>query len=282
MDLSGQRALITGASSGIGAAVARILAARGCSLVLTGRNQQRLEQLAQEIQTQHGVPIDTICADLSHPDAPSSIFDQATNSDSPLHILINNAGAGYYQTFSDREWRDVSDFPPAENFLSVEDSLQLNVTAIAHLAFLFVRHAITHGQRAYLLNVASIAAFQPVPYYANYAAAKAYIRTLSESLDAELSKTNVSVTCLCPGATKTQFHDRANQPLGRIAQMTFLSAEDVAQAGLRAMFQGRRLLVTGLINKINCFLLKFVPGRTAAFAAQKLLGPPNPPKQQSQ
>ena len=264
MDNRQQWAVVTGASSGIGAAIARVLAARQCNLVISARRADRLEALASDLRAQHGVEVACVPHDLSDPAAPAKLYTDAINAAGALDIFVNNAGAGDYDHFENTAWNRHAQL------------LQLNVAALAQLSHLFVRDARKRDTPAYLLNVSSIAAYQPVPFFAHYAATKAYILVLSESMAAELKRTNVSVTCVCPGGTATEFHDVANQPLGKLAKASFISAERVAQASVRAMFKRRRTVVTGLVNKFNCVLLRLVPRRTAGFAAMKVLGQPRP------
>lgn len=254
-------ALVTGASSGIGAAMARVLASRGCGLVITARRMDRLEQLATELRERFKVNVHCIQKDLSEHDAVADLYREATRV-APLDILINNAGFGVFDYFADTDWQRNSRM------------LHLNVNALAELTHRFLGDALGRDRKAYILNVSSVGAYQPVPYMASYCGTKAYIRVFSESLAEELRDTNVVVTCVSPGATSTEFSEVSGQRLHKIASFTVMTADEVAEASLRAMLRGRTNTVTGTVNKLTTFLLRFVPRRTSAMAASFLLGRP--------
>src|SRR5262245_17966046 len=156
-DLTDQRAVVTGTSSGIGAAFARRLAARSCRLVLTARRLDRLEALAGELTAAHGVQVDCLQSDLARPDGARALFDAAW-AIGPVDILINNAGLGEYQRFLDIPWEQHA------------ATLQVNVTSLVELTWRFANAMVARGKRGHILNVASLAAYQPIPYFANYAA----------------------------------------------------------------------------------------------------------------
>ena len=186
MELAGLRALVTGASSGIGAAIARELHARGATLVLTARRRAQLDALAAELGS-----AEVIAADLGAPGGAASVWSAASGK--PVDILINNAGFGYFRPFAEIDWqRDA-------------EMVQLNITALVELSKRFV----AQGTGRYLVNIASIGAYQSVPNMALYAASKAFVRNFSEALHDELRGTT-GVTCICPGGTKTDFHAMAS------------------------------------------------------------------------
>jgi short-subunit dehydrogenase len=261
--LQGRRALITGASSGLGAEFARILAARGCSLILVARRQQRLEALAAELRSEQ-CTVEVMAFDLSRPESAAELFQAATRDGRPVDILINNAGFGQFTWFSEAPWRRHAEM------------LQLNVVTLAELTHLFLRALRPEPQRrGYVLNVASIAAYAPVPFYANYAASKAYVRSFSEALRTELRGTNVSVTCLSPGATRTEFQTVANQPVGKLMGVTFMSARSAATAGIRAMLRGKSNVLPGVINRLTGFFTELIPRTWAAAASILVIGKPD-------
>jgi hypothetical protein len=260
-DLSDHRALVTGASSGIGLEMCKILAGWGCDLTITARRLDRLEALAAELREAHGVDVRCIPLDLSKSDAPGQLFDDTRGAGEHIDILINNAGFGHYTEFAGSEWQRNADM------------LQLNITSLVELTHRYVAEMLTRDRPAYILNISSIAAFQAVPYFASYAATKSYVRNFSEALAVELKKTNVKVSCLCPGGTYTEFMDVAeNKELNGIAKMSMLNADKVALIGLKAMLRGRRSIVSGGLNKLSCWLTRFVPRRTTAFMAAQVLG----------
>ncbi len=255
-ELRGKRALVTGASSGIGAAVARQLAARGASLVITARRKDRLDALAQELR---GTEVEVVVGDLGAPGGEASVWDAATKH-GPIDVLVNNAGFGHFRPFADvSPERDV-------------EMLELNVRSLVALAHRFVAQGAREG---WMLNVASIAAYQSVPYFATYAASKVFVRNFSEALHYELKPRGIRVTCLCPGGTHTEFHDVAGAgDYGAIANASMLSAEKVAAIGVRAMLRGKKTVVSGVLNKLSCFFVRFVPRGVASRAAVWVTGRP--------
>jgi uncharacterized protein len=257
--LADHRALVTGASSGIGAAVARSLAARGADLVLTARRGDLLAQLAAELRTRDGVTVDVIEADLGQPGVTDDVWRAATDS-RPIDILVNNAGFGHLRPFGEVP------------LVRERELLQVNVIALVELTHHFVT-AHRPGRRAYVLNVASIAAWQAVPWFAAYASSKAYVRDFSEAIHYELAPRGIGVTCLCPGGTRTDFHALAGSGnYGWLANASMLSAERVAEIGVRAMLRGKKTVVTGLLNKIACFLTSLAPRGLASRASVLVMG----------
>lgn len=256
--LRGKWALVTGASSGIGAALARQLAARGANVVITARREDRLAALAAELRTAHGVEVDVVASDLSAPDAAEALFTRATIGGRVIDVLINNAGFGTCQPFADQPWARA------------QQELRLNVLALAELCHRFA--APMRARRAgHIMNVASIGAFLPTPRFASYGAGKAYVRNFSEALAYELAPSGVRVLCLCPGATETEFSDVAGVKLNAMQRLAFMSAERCARIGLGAMLRGRRVIVSGFANSVGMWLLRFVPRRLAAWIADKAL-----------
>jgi short-subunit dehydrogenase len=258
MDLKGQRALVTGASSGIGDQLARQLAARGADLVITARREARLVALADEIRQQYAVEVTVIPLDLGDPKAPAQLWDATEGQDRPVDILINNAGFGIQQPFADIPW---------ERSLQ---QMQVNLISLTELAYRFICSMKKRG-RGYVLNVSSIGAYLPCPEFATYAAGKAYVRNFTEALAFELKGTGVRACCLCPGGTATEFSEVAGQSLPKVVAMTMMSAERCARIGLAALFRGRRNIVSGWSNSLGMFLLRLVPRRLAAWIAAKVL-----------
>jgi uncharacterized protein len=262
-ELAGKRALITGASSGIGAAIARLLAARGVALVLAARRKDALDRVATECRAL-GARVDVIVSDLGKPEAAHALWTAAT-ANGPVDVCINNAGFGYFRPFTEIEWaRDA-------------EMLQLNITSLVELSLLFTRARTQESGRAYLLNIASIGAYQSVPNMAVYAATKAFVRNFTEALHDELRGTPVSATCICPGGTKTEFHANAGAgDYSWIANRSMMSAERCAEISVRAMERGKRTVIPGLINKLSCFGVRLVPRRFASWMANRVLGKPRP------
>ncbi|MFU3033299.1 SDR family NAD(P)-dependent oxidoreductase [Pseudomonas aeruginosa] len=254
-----RRALVTGASSGIGAAIARELASLGIDLVLTARRRDALDSVAA---TCKGVKVEIVTADLGQPDAAHVLWGAAT-AEGPINILINNAGFGYFRRFDEVDWaRDT-------------ELVQLNMTSLVALARCFVDAHRASTQPAHILNISSTGAYQSVPNMALYAASKAFVRNFSEGLHDEFLGTPLSVTCICPGGTETAFHAASGGgDYSWIANASMKSAEFVAHAAVRAMLAGQRTVVPGLFNKLSCFGVRFLSRRLASRVATQVLGAP--------
>jgi len=256
----GRRALVTGASSGIGAAMARELAALGVDLVLTARRRDALEAVAATCQ---GVKVDIVTADLGKPDAARALWTAAL-AGGPIDTLVNNAGFGYFRRFDAVDWaRDA-------------ELIQLNMASLVALTRSFVESRKGRPGPAYMLNVASTGAYQAVPNMALYAASKAFVRNFSEALHDEHRGTPLSVTCVCPGGTDTAFHAASGGgDYSWIANASTQSPEFVARAAIRAMLAGDRTLVPGLFNKVSTFGVRFLTRRFASKVAARVLGKPH-------
>lgn len=260
-ELTGKRALVTGASSGIGAAIARELAAHGVDLVLTGRRRDALQVVADDCLAA-GVRVDLVTADLGVAGAASELWNVARGS-AAIDIVINNAGFGYFRPFRDADWQRDAEL------------VQLNIASLVELSRRFLDDRRAAAGRAYLVNIASIGAYQAVPNMALYASSKAFVRNFTEALHDELRGSPVSATCICPGGTQTGFHAAAGAGnYGWLASATMMSAEAVAQITVRAMRKGRRNVVPGLPNKIAAWSVRLVPRRLASWLAGRVLGKP--------
>src|SRR6202142_4511791 len=225
-------ALITGASFGIGLEFARIFARAGYNLVLAARSADRLRQLASELEKAHSVRSLILATDLTEPGASAYVLDQTTRAAIEVDVLVNNAGFGQYGMFAENDLEECL------------RQIQLNVTTLTHLTRLFlpVMIALKSGR---ILNVASTAAFQPGPLMAVYFATKAYVLHFSEALANELHGTGVSVTCLCPGATATEFHKRANASAMNLLKFGKMDARTVAEDGYRALVARKPVIISG-------------------------------------
>lgn len=250
--------MITGASSGIGAAIAHQLAELGVELALTARRKTQLDEVAAACRAK-GVEVTVIVADLGTPGGAGEVWAAAGAPD----ILINNAGFGYFRPFSGVDWaRDA-------------ELLQLNITSLVQLSRAFVDAA--HPAPAYLVNIASIGAYQSVPNMAVYAASKAFVRNFTEALHDELREvaSPVSATCICPGGTTTEFHAQAGAGnYGWVANHSMKSAEEVARVTIGAMRKRKRTVIPGVINKLSCWGVRFVPRRLSSWMARRVLGKP--------
>ena len=241
--------LITGASSGIGLELAKCFAADGCRLVLVARNTTALQSLARELQQTHKVETRVLTADLSLPETPKRILDELRKAGVTVDVLVNNAGFGALGAFADL---------PLQRQLEM---LQVNINALTELTGLFLPGMI-QCQRGGILNVGSVAGFEPGPGMAIYHATKAYVLLFSEALAEELTGTNVTVTALCPGPTTTNFGNVANfLRERRLKKIPKMSAETVAQCGHQAFRKGRVLAIPGFRNHFLIFLIRIMPRR---------------------
>jgi uncharacterized protein len=257
MSNKSRTALITGASSGIGAELARIHAEHGGNLVLVARRTDRLEALKAELERAHGITAHVIAKDLSAPEAPQEIHDELAARDIQIDYLINNAGFGNGGFFHEQDW--------ARN----EAMIKVNVLALAALTRLFAPEMITRG-RGRILNVASMAGFLPGPLQAVYYATKAFVVSFSEATNNELAGTGVTVTALCPGPVATEFIAQANLREAKGFART-VSARGVAQVGYCAMLKGKTIIVPGIVNKLIVHLLLRLTPRKQATAISRAL-----------
>jgi uncharacterized protein len=242
-------ALVTGASGGIGAALARELARHGHDLVLAARGVAAMEALAAELR-EAGASATVIAADLAKPGAATSLADEIARQGLAIDVLINNAGLGAAGRF------DRCD--PGR----IDEILQVNIVALTELTRLLLPGMIARGHGRVML-VASVAGFQPGPHMAAYFASKAYVLSLGEALAYELRGTGVSVTVLCPGATATNFFITAGNDNSIMARhlRRMMPAEEVARLGYRGLTAGRRVVITGAMNWLVAQAGRLMPHR---------------------
>lgn len=251
-------ALITGASAGIGLALAEELAAAGVNLVLTARRVDRLKQLAVDLSAKNGVKVEICGADLVRPEAPDEIFAFTKDKNIEIELLINNAGFGAFGS--------NHEVPPQK----LAEMIQVNCSAVVHLTRLFVPPMVErkHGD---VLIVASTAAFQPVPFIAAYAATKAFDLIFAEGIAEELRPSGIQVCALCPGSTNTEFQQVAGQPdrLFRVAE----TAAKVAHVGLVGLAHGKTVAISGDMNRLMVKAERLAPRRFVAKMAGKMMRP---------
>lgn len=242
----GAAALVTGASSGIGLAFARSLAARGFDLVLAARTAPRLEELAAELSAEHGVSARPFPVDLSTEDGAARLFEATEGSGLEVDLLVNDAGFALHGALADL------------SVARVKELLRVNVLAATELAQRHLR-AMRARRRGGILNVASTQAFLPDPYMAAYGASKAFLASFSQALSVEAEGEGVTVTCLCPGFTRTRFYEVAGMRGPKGTPFPEMRAEDVAEIGLHALERGRALAVAHPFDRLWIFAGRFAP-----------------------
>lgn len=241
-------ALITGASAGIGRALAREFAAGGWDLAVVARREPRLRQLADDLAHDHGVDVEVLGMDLAEPGAARTLADDLADRGLTVGAIVNNVGIGtngpFHETDLDREL----------------DQIRLNVELPVHLTRLYLPRMVERDAGV-VLNVASMAGFNPGPFMAGYYASKAHVLSLSESLAEELRHTGVSVTALCPGPVATEFQDRAGMEDSAVGSTFTNTPEDVAAAGYRAAMAGDPVVVPSWPMKVVYVLSRLSPRR---------------------
>lgn len=251
----GRRALVTGASSGIGAELARGLAERGADLVLVARRRERLEEVAQACRL-FGAQVEIATADLADPAARETL----AASYEAVDILVNNAGLGVFGPFAEAQWARTARM------------LDVNITSLAHLSRLFAPGMAARGFGRILL-VGSTAGFQPVPLYAAYAASKAFVIAFGIALDEELRPQGVRVTTLCPGVTESEFHEVAGQRKSGFVRRSMMTSAEVARIGLAGVAKGRPLVVAGGMNAAMALGARLASPRFTARLAHRMMKP---------
>ncbi|MBB6146350.1 hypothetical protein HNQ77_004322 [Silvibacterium bohemicum] len=255
---AGKWALVTGASAGIGDALAVELAASGTNLILTARRGDRLEALSSRLKTEHQIQTMVIPDDLADPAAPQRLFDATEGKGIAVDILVNNAGFGYYGEFKNGD-------------LGFQRKMvDLNCAAVVELTGLLVPRMIER-RRGDIMIVASTAAYQPVAYMATYAATKVFDRYFSEALAEEVTRYGLRVSALCPGPTESEFGEVAGVRIGD--NRKYQSAQEVARLGLEGMAAGKRWVIPYAGGRFQVFMQRFVPRRMVTSAAERMFRP---------
>jgi uncharacterized protein len=240
-------ALVTGASSGIGAEIARDLARRGRGVTLVARREDRLRELADQLTIAHGIRAEIVGASVADHDGRTKLVEEIESRGLTVEILVNNAGYGSAGRFQDSD---------ADN---EEAMVRLNCEALVGLCGVYAPKMVARARGA-ILNVGSTAGFQPLPRQATYAATKAFVNSFTEALHTDLSGTGVTATVLCPGPTESEFAQEAG--IGSFDGLpSFLvdSAEDVARAAVDGLESGRRSVIPGAHNVVSAFGGRFAP-----------------------
>lgn len=243
--VTGRRALVTGASSGIGEAFARRLARDRYDLTLVARNKERLEALAEKLSARHGVGVQVVAADLTKTQ-PLRRVERIVDNDDRLEILVNNAGFGTMGQF-------------AELDIAVEEEeIRLNVVALVRLTRAALP-AMLARRRGAIINVSSMAGFQPGPTTTTYAATKAYVNSFTEGLYEEIQGSGVQVQALCPGFTRTEFQQRAHIDTSALPALAWMEADEVVDASLAGLNRGEVVCVPGLLNRFLASTVMSIP-----------------------
>lgn len=242
--------LITGASSGIGLELAHIAATYDRDLVLVARSEDQLTNLASTLRKHNDIAVEVISLDLSQPNAPHLVYQHLQKKHITITELINNAGFGDYGAFAETD---------RQTQLSMID---LNVRALTELTHLFLPDIIASKGR--IMNVSSVAGFVPGPMMSVYFATKAYVLSFTEALSEELRSLGVTVTCLAPGSTKTNFGETAHAKSTHSTRTSRVTARQVAEFGWKAMQNGKPLAIHGSHNRVVLFLQRFLPRHTVA------------------
>lgn len=249
-------ALVTGAASGLGFEIALLLAKDTHDLILVDINAVNLEKAKDKINNEYNVEVNLLIKDLSKPNIAKDIVDELQGK--AIDVLVNNAGFGLFGVFSNTNWQRESDM------------LHLHILTTTHLTKLLLPHMIERGSGK-ILNISSLAAFQPGPLMSLYYASKAYILSFSEAIANELKGTGVTVTALCPGQTKTQFQQVvSNETSDNTISFNMACPKAVALYGYKAMLKGKSVAVPGLFNKFLSRLPRILPRNTATAIVRKI------------
>jgi uncharacterized protein len=240
-------ALITGSSGGIGLSIAHELAKRKIDLLLVARSEDKLSAAKKALEDKYKIKVDYLSTDLSKPGSASVVSDWVSKNSFAVNILVNNAGYGI--------WGDVDKTPVVQ----LTNMMQLNMITLVELCHSLLPELKKHP-KSYVLNIASTAAYQAVPTLATYAASKSFVVLFTRGLRKELKNSNVSVTCLSPGATSTNFIDRAGmESLKERAEKFSMTADEVAKISVNGMFRGKAEVIVGFINWLSVQFTYFLP-----------------------
>lgn len=256
--LQGKTALVTGASSGLGAEFARQLAGMGCHLILVARREDRLQALKVEIEAAAKVQVHVMPADLGAPDAAAVLHTKVKAAGLTVDVLVNNAGFGLYGEHMQIPWERE------------REMLMLDVVALMQLTKLFAADMLARGS-GWILQVSSIGAYQPSPTYAAYSAAKSFVLFFGEALNYELRDTGVGVTVLSPGVTATDFLKVAGQKASLYQRLLMMQAPKVVRVGIKAMLKRRPSVIAGRLNALIAWTTRFTPRRLTTAIAYRLM-----------
>lgn len=247
MEIKQTYALITGASKGLGKALATVLAQKGYNLLLVARSENELAELSENLIKLHGIKASFLAIDLSLSSTPDQVLTWAETNNFQVSILINNAGYG--------SWGEFSSLPLSNHL----EMCRLNMETAVSLCYLF-KPLLLKSTQSYILNVSSTAAYQAVPTFALYAASKSFILSFSRAIRFELKKTNISVSCVSPGPIDTGFAARAGlDPFSKMAEKFNMKPDEVANIALKGMFAKKAEIIPGFANIISAYATRWLP-----------------------
>lgn len=239
--------VITGASSGIGNALASIFARNGHAVLVVARREDRLVAICENLHTQYGACVNCLVQDITAPGAPQTVLEEAVKLFGKVHVLVNSAGMSPYQKF-----RELS-------YNHVRQILAVNICSATELCFLFMDHMSKHGEPSHVVNVCSVGGYTPLPRLSVYTGSKHYIRAFTNLLNYEYRSTNIQVSGLYPGGTLTEFPALAGQRVKEFAKKTMLTPGQVAAIAYPAILKGKRVIVPGIINQVAVVIGKLLP-----------------------
>jgi short-subunit dehydrogenase len=251
-------ALITGASSGIGYELTKLFAKDFYNLILVARNTDKLKEIQKDLNKKYNIDIIIITKDLSVPNAAVEIFNEIEKKQIVINILVNDAGIGSFGIFNN------------ESMLKISQMIQVNITVLTELTRLFLKGMVERKQGK-ILNVSSLAAFEPGPYMAVYYATKAYVQSFSEAITNELKETGVTVTTLCPGPTKTGFQNKVGSENSNLEKLKLLSSsKKVAEYAYKSLLAGKEVAIPGFLNASLVNASYIIPRKVKANIIRKL------------
>ncbi len=255
--MANETVLVTGASSGIGMGLAKHFAADGSDLVLVARREDRLNELAEELKGEHGIEVHVLPKDLTKKTAPKEIFTHLNKEKIQVDVVVNNAGFGNKGHIADLD-TDLQ-----------LDMIQVNLVALTHLTRLFLPGIIERGHGG-ILNVGSLAGFQPGPNLAVYFATKAYVLSFTEALAEEISNPDIHVSCLAPGPVRTEFGEKSDLEDSLLFKVSLMDMEPVVRAGYEGFRKGQTIVIPGIKQQVVPFLNRFTPRLLVRKIAKKL------------
>ncbi len=238
---------ITGASSGIGRALAATFARKGHPVLAVARRKERLTALSCEMAEQHAAQVHCLALDITSPGSPQILFEEAVRLFGKVHVLINNAGMSPYQEFHELSYHHLCQI------------LALNICSLTELCYLFMPHMLAHGEPSRVVNVGSVGAYAPLPRFPIYSGSKHYLRIFTNLLSYEYRETNIKVSALHPGGVLTEFAALAGQQIKPFAQKAMMTPEQLAEIAYPAILKGKRVIVPGLLYKAGVLMGKLFP-----------------------